>query len=153
MPGNEFDESKPLADEGYAFMAAVFEVHRELGGGLSEEIYQQSLEVELELQQIPFKSKTELAVFYKGKMLQTCYVPDLVAHQQIVVELKAVRELVQEHEAQLLNYMRITRHPVGYLVNFASIHKVQWKRFVLSEFLDAKPEPEIIQPISAISAH
>jgi GxxExxY protein len=116
---------------------------------LSEEIYQQSLEVELELRQIPFKSKTELAVFYKGKMLQTRYVPDLVVHQQIVVELKAVRELVQEHEAQLLNYMRITRHPVGYLVNLASIHKVQWKRFILSEFLDAKPEPEIIQPISA----
>ena len=126
---------KPLASEGYELMAAVFEVHQEMGGGLSEEIYQQSLEVEFELCEIPYKAKYQLRVFYKGRMLEACYIPDFVVRDQIVVELKAVKELAIEHEAQLMNYMRITRCPVGYLINFGPISRVQWKRFVLSEFL------------------
>jgi GxxExxY protein len=128
---------KPLAEEGYELMAAVFEVHQEMGGGLAEEIYQQSLEIEFETRRIPFKAKDQLRVFYKGRMLETCYIPDFVLHGQIVVELKSVKELATEHEAQLLNYMRITRHPVGYLVNFGPVSRVQWKRFVLSEFVRA----------------
>jgi GxxExxY protein len=136
------DSDKPLAREGYEFMAAVFEVHQELGGGLSEEIYQQSLEIELELRGIPFKTKEESRVFYKGRKLDTCYIPDLIVHGQVVAELKAVRELAVDHDAQLMNYMRITRQPVGYLVNFGPVAKVQWKRFILSEFL----QPESIKP-------
>ena len=114
-------------------MAAVFEVHREQGGGLSEDIYQESLEIELSLREIPFKPKRELSVSYKGRKLNKTYIPDLVVHDKIIVELKSVKELIPEFEAQLINYMRITRQPVGYLVNFGPIAKVQWKRFVLSE--------------------
>ena len=115
-------------------MGAAFEVHNELGGGLSEEIYQQSLEIELELRAIPFQRKQELRVFYKERVLNTRYIPDLIVHSSIVVELKAVAALCPEHEAQLLNYMRITRSPVGYLINFGPIAKLQYKRFILSEF-------------------
>ena len=93
---------KPLAEEGYELMAAVFEVHQEMGGGLAEEIYQQSLEIEFEIRGIPFKAKNQLRVFYKGRMLETCYIPDFVLHGQIVVELKSVKELATEHEAQLI---------------------------------------------------
>ena len=59
--------------------------------------------------------------------------PDLVVFGGIVVELKAVTELISEHEAQLFNYMRIARQPVGYLINFGHKGDLQWKRFILSD--------------------
>lgn len=125
----------PFSQEGYALMAAAFEVHNELGGGLLEEIYQESLE--LGSCGIPFQSKQELAAFYKGRQLKKRYVPDLYVHGRIVVELKSVAKLAPEHEAQLLNYMRLSRQPVGYLINFGPIGKLEWKRFVLREFVEA----------------
>ena len=120
-------------------MAACFEVHRVLGGGLLDEIYQESLEIELMARHIPFVSKQELTVFYKEHQLKKRYIPDFVNAKHIVVELKAVQHLVLEHEAQLLNYMRLTRQPVGYLVNFAPLAKAEWKRLVLSEFAIVPP--------------
>jgi GxxExxY protein len=87
-----------------------------------EEIYQQSLEIELQLRGIPFHLKQELTVYYKGRALEKKYIPDLFVYR-IVAELKAVSALCPEHEAQLLNYMRITRSPVGYLINFGPIGK------------------------------
>lgn len=133
---NPRDAEKPFAKEGYALMGAAFEVHRTLGGGLLEEIYQQSLEIELQLRGIPFRAKQELEVFYKDRLLKKRYIPDLFVFERIVVELKAVTALAPEHEAQLLNYMRIARQPVGYLINFGPIGKLQWKRFILSEFVN-----------------
>jgi GxxExxY protein len=120
-------------EEGYKLMGAAFEVYNQLGYGMAEEIYQQSLEIELELRGIPFHSKRELSVFYKQRQLQTSYKPDLLVFEGIVVELKAVVGLVTEHEAQLFNYMRIARQPVGYLVNFGCKDELQWQRFILSE--------------------
>ncbi len=119
-------------EEGYQFMGAAFEVYNQLGYGMAEEIYQQSLGVELELRGIPFRSKDELAVFYKGRKLETRYKPDLFVFGGIVVEIKAVGQLIPDHEAQLFNYMRITRQPVGYLVNFGRKGELEWKRFILS---------------------
>lgn len=125
-------------DEGYRFMGAAFEVYNQLGHGLAEEVYQQSLEVELGLRGIPFQSKCELNVFYKSTRLETTYKPDLFVYEGIVVELKAVRELIAEHEAQLFNYMRIAHQPVGYLLNFGRKGELEWKRFILT---DLKPKP------------
>ena len=123
-------------------MAACFEVHRELGGGLSEEIYQESLEWELSLRAIRFVPKQQLAVFYKGHRLQKRYLPDLVVANHLVVELKSVGLLLPDHEAQLFNYLRIARQPVGYLVNFAPLDKVQWKRYILSQFVPPQQTAE-----------
>lgn len=125
----------PLAEEGFELMGAAFEVHRVVRGGLLEEVYQESLEEELRLRRIPFASKQELAVFYKGKELRQRYIPDLYVHGEIVVELKSVRSLAPEHVAQLLNYMRLARKAVGYLINFGPLGKVEWRRFVLREFV------------------
>lgn len=124
-----------LGNEGYALMGAAFEVYKELGGGLSEEIYQESLERELGLRNIPFESKVELAVFYKGHRLTKTYIPDLHVHGEIVTELKAAKALTPEHEQQILNYMHITRKGVGYLINFRSKESVEWKRFVLKDYI------------------
>lgn len=134
----ESDEAvdKPLADEGYALMGAVFEVHRELGGGLLEEVYQETLEIEFELRQIPFVTDEQLRIYYKDRQLRKWYTPDFRVFGRIVLEIKSIKQLLPEHEAQLINYMRITRQPVGYLVNFGPIGKVEWKRFVISEFVN-----------------
>lgn len=126
-----------MGKEGYSLIGAVFEVHRELGGGLSEEIYQESLEWELGFQEMPFQSKTELKVYYKGHLLNKRYIPDLHVYDELVVELKAVKALTSEHEQQLLNYMHITKKAVGYLVNFGS-PSVEWKRFILQEYIPKK---------------
>jgi GxxExxY protein len=125
--------TKMFKEEGYKLMGAAFEVYNQLGYGMAEEVYQQSLEIELALRGIPFQSKEELTAFYKGQTLATRYIPDLFAFGGIVVELKAVAELISEHEAQLFNYMRIARQPVGYLINFGHKAELQWKRFILSD--------------------
>jgi len=135
---NDIDDDKPFAQEGYDLMAAAFEVHRVVGGGLLEEIYQESLEIELGLRGIPFQRKRELQVVYKGHLLNKRYVPDLIAFGVIVVELKSISTTTSETEAQLMNYMRITKSPVGYLINFGPMKKLQLKRFVLSEYLPLK---------------
>jgi GxxExxY protein len=129
-------------DEGYKLMGAAFEVYNEIGYGMAEEIYQQSLEVELGLRGIPFASKQLLEVFYKGRVLMTHYQPDLFVFGGIIVEVKAVTELSSEHEAQRFNYLRVTRCQVGYLINFGHKGELQWKRFILSD-LHAKRDEEL----------
>lgn len=122
-------------DEGYRFMGAAFEVYNESGHGLAEELYQESLEIELELRGLPFRARNELKCYYKGRELRKRYVPDLQVCDSIVVELKSVAKLAPEHDAQLINYLRITRQPVGYLVNFGHPLDLEWKRITLSEFV------------------
>ncbi len=120
-----------LKQEGYDLMGAAFEVYNVLGYGMAEEIYQQSLEIELGLRTIPFQTKAELTVTYKDQLLRTAYRPDLLVFGEIVVELKAVAALARDHEAQLFNYMRISKKKVGYLINFGASTELEWKRFVL----------------------
>jgi len=122
-------------DEGYKLMGAAFEVYNEQGFGLTEEIYSESLEIKLELRGISFCSKQELKCFYKGRELKKRYVLDLFVFDGLVVELKAVSQLLPEHDAQLINYMRITKQPVGYLINFGHQETLEWKRFMLSELI------------------
>ena len=125
--------------EGYDFMAAAFEVHTEMGHGFLEEVYHESLELELTQRSIPFVSKPKLPLFYKGQPLKKQYEADLIVVGAIVVELKAVGELISDHEAQLFNYMRIARQQVGYLINFGHKGELQWKRFILSDLHSSSP--------------
>ena len=97
-------DDHPLADEGYRMMGAAFEVHNVQGGGLLEEIYQQSFEIELQLRGIPFRRKQELVVYYRNHQLEKTYVPDLFVFDRIVVELKAVAAIPPEHESSSMNY-------------------------------------------------
>lgn len=125
-------------DEGYKFMGAAFEVYNEIGCGLAEEVYQESLEIELELRGLAFRSKQERHCFYKQRILKKRYMPDFDVFDGLVVELKAVTQLLPEHEAQLINYMRISKRPVGYLVNFGHKDTLEWKRFLLSEYIPSQ---------------
>ena len=112
-------------------MGAAFEVYNELGYGLLEEIYQQSLEIELQLRNIPFEPKKQLEVFYKSRKLEKIYIPDLFVFDGIILELKSASELTTEHEAQLFNYMKITKTRVGYLLNFGFKENLEWKRYII----------------------
>ena len=124
-------------DEGYKLMGAAFEVYNDRGFGMAEEIYQECMEIELEMRGIAHVSKQELICYYKDRELKRRYVPDLFVFDCLIVELKAVTELNSEHEAQLYNYLRITRQPVGYLINFGHKGTLEWKRITLSEFIPA----------------
>lgn len=91
-----------MGPEGYKLIGAAYEVHRELGGGMSEEIYQESFEIELGFRSINFIAKVELKL-YKGHLLEKKYYPDLLISKEIITELKSVKVLNSEHERQLLN--------------------------------------------------
>jgi GxxExxY protein len=127
----------PYSEEGYKLMGAAFEVYNEQGYGMAEEIYHESLEIELTTRAIPFRPKQALLTYYKGHILTKQYIPDLFVFDAIVVELKAVAQILPEHESQLFNYMRISQSPVGYLINFGHKDQLEWKRFILT--FDKKP--------------
>ncbi|MBL9214541.1 MAG: GxxExxY protein [Opitutaceae bacterium] len=120
---------EPMQQEGYDLMGAAFEVYNEMGNGYTEDIYQEALELELVDRKIPFKAQAELTIPFKGNPLRKKFRPDLMIFDDLVVELKAASALTSEHEAQLLNYLKATGKPVGYLVNFGSRDKLEWKRF------------------------
>lgn len=120
-----------LKEEGFKLMGAAFEVYNEMGYHLSEDIYQSSMEVELKLRNIPFSSHKKLDVFYKEVKLDPFFIPDLLVFDEIIAELKALKKLLPEHEAQLLNYLAITKKKVGYLINFGHQGTLKWKRMVL----------------------
>ena len=110
-------------EECYAIRGAIFEVYHELGNGFREEVYQQCLERELAVRGIPFDSKRELKIFYKGEPIEKTYIPDFVCYDKIIVEIKAVDALSAEHRSQVMNYLKLTRFNLGLLVNFGSYPK------------------------------
>ena len=132
--------SGPYSKEGYELMGAAFEVYNEIGYGMAEEVYQESLQIELELRNIPYSKKQPVALRYKDRPLEKTYFPDLIVHGEVVVELKSAKELGSEHEAQLVNYLRISREQVGYLINFGHKDALQWKRYVLSDLHKRRDE-------------
>ena len=112
-------------------MAAAFEVYNEKGSGFLEEVYHECLERELTRRTIHWSSKPMLLIYYKNEPLTKYYTPDMLVDSQIIVELKAAKTLTVEHEAQLLNYLKATGKRVGYLINFGSHPRLEWRRFVV----------------------
>jgi GxxExxY protein len=120
-----------MKQEVYGIVGAAIEVHRELGPGFLEAVYQEALEIELGLQSIPFEPGKRLPIQYKGRQLTKEYIADLVCLNQIIVELKALDRLSGREEAQVLNYLKATGLRVGILINFGSIGRLEWKRYIL----------------------
>ena len=99
-------------------IGAAIEVHRELGPGLLESVYEACLHHELRARNIPFAQQVSLPVSYKGTILDCGYRVDLIVADLVIVEIKSVEKVIPVHEAQLLTYLRLTRKRVGLLVNF-----------------------------------
>ncbi len=125
-------ESKIIyREESYQIMGACFEVYKEKGCGFVEPVYQECLELELGLQGIPFQPQGGLALAYKGRPLKQKYVPDFICCGKIILEIKAVSQLNDEHRAQVHNYLRATGYRLGLLVNFGHYPGVEHERIVV----------------------
>jgi GxxExxY protein len=118
-------------EESYRIMGACFEVYKEKGCGFLEAVYQECLEIELELRGIPFKSKAELTLSYKGRVLKKRYEPDFLCFDLIIMEIKAVSKLTDDYRAQLHNYLRGTNLRLGLLVNFGHHPLLEYERIAL----------------------
>lgn len=117
-------------NETYKILGACFEVYNEKGCGFLESVYQECLELELSLQSIPFTAQQSLKLEYKGNPLKHTCEPDFICFENIIIEIKATKELCDEHRAQLLNYLNATDLEVGLLVNFGHFPKLEYERLV-----------------------
>ena len=117
-------------EESYRILGACFEVYSEKGTGFLEAVYQECLALEFGERAIPFVEKPRLGLDYKGQELTQTYEPDFLCFDEIIVEIKAVKMLVDEHRAQTINYLKSTRKQLGILVNFGHYPKIEHERFV-----------------------
>ena len=119
------------AEETHALLGACFEVYKVKGCGFLEAVFHECLELELLDRNIPFESHPRLTLEYKGRLLKQVYQPDLVCYGKVIVEIKAVAKLADEHRAQVHNYLHATGLRVGLLVNFGHYPLVQYDRIVV----------------------
>jgi GxxExxY protein len=113
----------------YAIIGAAIEVHRQLGHGFLEAVYQEALAIELEGRNIPFAREVELPVSYKGRLLRCSYRADFTCFHEVIVEIKALKALAGPEEAQIINYLKATGFRTGLLMNFGT-PRLEYKRFV-----------------------
>ena len=116
-------------EESYKIIGAAMEVHQELGCGFLEAVYQEALEIEFQKQGIPYKREKLLTINYKDIKLKKRYSADFICYDKIIVELKALSDLTTQNEAQVINYLKTTKHKLGLLINFGS-KSLQYKRLV-----------------------
>jgi GxxExxY protein len=111
-------ESLIFPEESYAITGACMEVYKILGNGFLEGVYQEAVEIELRKRAVPFRSQLPLNIYYHGQPLKQTYKPDIICYEKIIVELKAVSKLADEHRAQVMNYLKVTGYKLGILYNF-----------------------------------
>ena len=120
-----------LEEESYAILGACFEVYKDKGCGFLEAVYQECLEIEFGLRGLPAQPQVPLALTYKGRPLKKKHEADFVCFGTVLVEIKAVSRLADEHRAQVQNYLHATGLRVGLLINFGHFPKVEHERFAL----------------------
>ena len=116
-------------EETFKIIGICMEVHRNLGPGLLEVVYKDALEIEFKANNIPFEREKEFSIEYKGVILPHKFYADFIVNEDIVLEVKAVKEFSGEHTAQVLNYMKLSDSEIGLLVNFQN-KSLQHKRLV-----------------------
>ena len=128
-------------DECYSIVGACFEVYKNKGCGFHEPVYQECLGIEFERCRIPAIALPALSLEYRGKILQQKYFPDFVCYGKIVVELKAVTELTDDHRTQVLNDLKASGFQLGLLINFGHYPKLQYERLANTQHKPKSDEP------------
>ncbi len=116
-------------EQTYQIIGACMKVHRNLGSGFLESVYQEALEKEFNLQQIYFQRQLKLKLIYDGQIMKKYFVADFVCYEKVLLEIKAASFLIKDAEAQVINYLKSTGLSVGLLVNFGQKSLI-WKRFI-----------------------
>jgi len=123
------EEDYLYESETYKIIGAMMEVHKTLGCGFLEAVYQEALAIEFDLRNIPYVREKKLILFYKDVKLEKFYVPDFLCYEKIVVDLKALSSLTTTHDSIMINYLNATRLKVGLLGNFGE-KSLKYKRLV-----------------------
>ena len=126
----DMDEKWLYKDLTQDIIGAAMEVHRELGSGFLEYVYEEALFYELNLRDMHFYRQKELDVYYKDLLIPRKYKPDFVIEDKVIVEIKAISSLTEVEEAQLFNYLKATKMRVGLLLNFGK-KSLEVKRRIL----------------------
>lgn len=126
------DEKYPLQDETFKIIGIAMEIHRVLGKGFSEIVYKDAFEEGFNAHSIPFKREKEYQINYKGKILPHKFYADFVVYDKIILEVKSKKGIVDEHYAQVINYLAISKLEIGLLVNFHE-KSLEYKRIILSK--------------------
>lgn len=129
----QMQEDLLYKNESYEIVGACFEVYKTMGCGFLESVYQECLEKEFRSRNIPFESQKEIDLEYKGEKLTQKYKPDFICYGKIIVEIKAVSNLIDEHRAQILNYLHATQYKLGILINFGHYPKIERERIILEK--------------------
>ena len=117
------------SDETYKLIGLCMKVHRELGCGFLEPVYQEAFEMLLKAEGVPYQREKQLPIYFMGQKLTKEYFADFVCYDKIILEFKAVSSLTAAHEAQLMNYLKASKMRMGLLCNFAETSFV-YRRFV-----------------------
>jgi GxxExxY protein len=123
------DNKLLLKEEVYQIVGSAIEVLNELGHGLHEKPYENALVVEFGIRRIPIHQQASFDVLYKGHKVGL-FIPDLIAFGSVVVDAKVIDQITDLERGQMLNYLRITKHRVGVILNFKN-PKLEWERIVL----------------------
>ncbi|MEP7147502.1 MAG: GxxExxY protein [Acidobacteriota bacterium] len=120
-------------DESFRIIGACFEVYNQKGFGFTEPVYQECLEFEFAIQEIPYVAQPEIHLNYKGNALTQYFKPDFICYDKIIVELKTVAALIDAHRAQTINYLNALGLELGLLVNFGQYPKLMYERLANSK--------------------
>lgn len=115
-------------DEVFKIIGAGMAVSNTLGCGFLEAVYQEALEIEFADGNIPFESQKQININYKGRIMKKEYIADFLCYEKIIVEIKAMKKITEIEEAQLLNYLKAAKLPLGLIINFGG-KKLEWKRY------------------------
>lgn len=115
----------------HRIVGCAITVLNELGHGLREKTYEKALCIELNRQNLTFSQQTVFPVYYGGQLIDE-YIPDLLVEKKVIVEIKTIDKILDEHRGQILNYLRFTKKEVGLILNFKH-PRLQWERLILTE--------------------